>query len=435
MAVNVAIRMYNVGFGDSFLVTVRRDSAVWRMLVDCGVHSHGRVKVNGVSRPIGKIVDRIIDDLRAEAAPGEPPHLDVVVATHHHQDHISGFAEEAWAEVDVAEVWVPFVEDPGDPDAVRLRSGLDDAANRLRSLIDSTSARAVANESKDDLRLALAFAVNSSRNAIATDRLLGRGNRRFRRPPSDVLVRYLPDTEAEANTIATPIPGVTARILGPSRDPAKLKRMDPPASVAWLQLADEHRRELDAGGPLFDPMYHVPPDDVSDRLSADAIKARNSMRLAALADDADELLAASSLLERSVNNTSVFFVLDVSGTRFLFVGDSQQGAWEHVLDDQRSRELVSGVAFYKIGHHGSHNATPKSFVHEVLGDDATAMLPWGLVKAWKDSIPKHEILEALEAHHTTVVRADDPQSAPPSDRAVLTIGPDDLWSQLEFTVA
>ena len=35
------VRMYNVGFGDSFLVTVPRRGRPWRMLVDCGVHMQG----------------------------------------------------------------------------------------------------------------------------------------------------------------------------------------------------------------------------------------------------------------------------------------------------------------------------------------------------------------------------------------------------------
>ncbi|MEB0260025.1 hypothetical protein QN346_21615, partial [Undibacterium sp. 5I1] len=77
--------------------------------------------------------------------------------------------------------------------------------------------------------------------------------------------------------------------------------------------------------------------------------------------------------------------LDVSGTRLLFVGDSQEGAWEHVLDDPVSKALGSSVAFYKIGHHGSHNATPKPFVESVLGQGAYAMLPWGLVKQWENT--------------------------------------------------
>jgi len=74
------------------------------------------------------------------------------------------------------------------------------------------------------------------------------------------------------------------------------------------------------------------------------------------------LLAAASMLEQSVNNTSLFFVLDVGGVRLLFPGDAQYGAWESVRNDPKSLDLISNVDFYKMGHHGSHNATPMSFI-------------------------------------------------------------------------
>ena len=103
-AATVEVRMYNVGFGDAFRIIVRRGDQTWRMLVDCGVHSHGD------RRPIGESVARIIEELETEC--DGKPSLDVVVATHHHADHISGFAENAWKKVEVGEVWVPFVEHP-----------------------------------------------------------------------------------------------------------------------------------------------------------------------------------------------------------------------------------------------------------------------------------------------------------------------------------
>ena len=82
----VEIRMYNVGFGDAFRITVRRGDETWRMLVDCGVHAHG------AARPLAESVKQIIDDLAEDC--GGTPHLDVVVGTHHHRDHIVGFADD-----------------------------------------------------------------------------------------------------------------------------------------------------------------------------------------------------------------------------------------------------------------------------------------------------------------------------------------------------
>ncbi|NLI17473.1 MAG: MBL fold metallo-hydrolase, partial [Actinomycetales bacterium] len=110
MTGTVHVRMYNVGFGDAFLVTVSRAGGTWRMLVDCGVHNQGQ------ARPIRDSVRAIIADLRAASADGVP-RLDVVVATHRHADHVSGFAVDDWEEVEVGEVWLPYVADDDDPDA------------------------------------------------------------------------------------------------------------------------------------------------------------------------------------------------------------------------------------------------------------------------------------------------------------------------------
>jgi hypothetical protein len=55
------------------------------------------------------------------------------------------------------------------------------------------------------------------------------------------------------------------------------------------------------------------------------------------------------------------------------------------------------------------------------------MLPWGLVRRWQDTIPKKELLEALQAHRHTVVRADAPTAE--ADKVVVH---DDLWSEIVF---
>ncbi len=425
----VSVRMYNVGFGDCFVVTVSRGDRVWRMLVDCGVHSQGRAKVDGVSRTIAEVVKAVIADLTAVTQAGSPPRFDVVVATHHHQDHITGFAVPDWETVEVGEVIVPFVEDPADKDARALRNSLVSAATKLNGIIEATAKRKERSGSgfTDALSLANSFAINSMGNAAATDRLLHQNGRHFLEPTHDIF--FAPDRDPAKNVLPTPIDGVNIHILGPSRDPKQLSLMNPPASAEWLQLDPDQGLEDDDTPALF-PAIYVVPDDEHDELPDELTKARASLRLSQLATSDEALLGAAAVLERSVNNTSVYFVLDVAGTRLLFVGDSQEGAWEHVLGDAESRELVSNVAFYKIGHHGSHNATPKSFVDSVLGDGAYAMLPWGLVKKWADTIPKAELLAALAEHKTHLIRAD----APVADTPQVEVGPGQLWSQVTFTV-
>jgi hypothetical protein len=63
------------------------------------------------------------------------------------------------------------------------------------------------------------------------------------------------------------------------------------------------------------------------------------------------------------NNTSVVLLLEWRGKRLLFTGDVQHTGWEvmEAQDNQlpaADRQLTGPLAFLKVGHHGSHNATP-----------------------------------------------------------------------------
>lgn len=446
----VEVRMYNVGFGDAFRITVRRGGETWRMLVDCGVHSHG------AARPLKESVNNIIDDLKQDC--GGTPHLDVVVATHHHRDHIRGFAQDDWAGVEVDEVWVPFVEDETDADAKELREAQTRTAHKLAMLIGDRQQKLAANQTEARLSLAkaLAMADNSRGNARATNRLLGRGLG-FTKPTHNV--RYLPDKDQSKNTISLDKCGGVAHILGPPRDAAMLKKMDPPKNAGWLtlnlddvvdaQVDDDDEDDViqtNGKGPkathdskpekpwrLFNKDF-VPADLTV--MPAELLEAKRKLRLSALTNDMG-LLAAASVLEQSVNNTSLFFVLDVGGVRLLFPGDAQYGAWESVRNDPRSLDLISNVDFYKMGHHGSHNATPMSFIetqwnkkqpNEKPGD---TMVPWGLVELWKDSIPYVPLIDALTKEHHRVIKPNkDTIGENPASELVET----EWWSQLTFKV-
>jgi len=413
-----AVRMYHVGFGDAFRVTVKQGDDTWRMLVDCGVHSQG------AARPIAQTVKNIIDDL-ADDCDGAP-RLDVVVATHRHQDHICGFADDGWAVVQVGEVWVPFVEDLQDRDARKLREKQSRAAHKLIGLIQSRrSALAANSKSYGMLTQAMDFAVNSSGNEKATARLLSTNGVEFANRP---VVRFLPELDAQKNTIETGQCGVVAHILGPSRDAAMLRQMNPPHRAGWLMLnLDDAKDSVDdfSAWPLFSAEYVVDRQHVPSSLQ----EAARKLRLSSMSNDVG-LLTAASVLERSVNNTSLFFVLDVAGLRLLFPGDSQHGAWEYVRANPESLALLKNADFYKVGHHGSHNATPKVFVVDEWQKSGDAMVPWGRVERWEKTIPKQELLQALASNGHRVIL---PQNVIDAQPASSELTQTEWWSELTFT--
>jgi glyoxylase-like metal-dependent hydrolase (beta-lactamase superfamily II) len=109
--------MYDVGFGDCFLLFIPTSEGEKKVLIDCGSIKQGQ-------EPLAKVVEKLIADVAD--ADGKAS-IDLVIATHRHRDHISGFANPRWDEVDVKEIWMPWTEKPGDPEAQKIR----DAQNRL----------------------------------------------------------------------------------------------------------------------------------------------------------------------------------------------------------------------------------------------------------------------------------------------------------------
>ena len=179
--------------------------------------------------------------------------------------------------------------------------------------------------------------------------------------------------------------------------------------------------------PLFNRTYVIADKtQVPDHLQ----KAKSDLRLTTLSNDVG-LLAAASVLEQSVNNTSLFFVLEVGGLRLLFPGDAQYGAWEHVRSNPDAMKLIRDVDFYKMGHHGSHNATPMRFIEEQWLKPGDTMVPWGLVELWKDTIPWQKLMDALSAKHHRVIK---PTEVLAGDASHSELATNEWWSQLTFTL-
>src|SRR5690349_21047036 len=94
----VTVRMYYVGFGDSFLLFFPApDGKHRKVLIDCGKHQQSVKAPN-----IADVAQQIIED--ATDADGVT-RIDLVIATHRHQDHVSGFERPGWEKVEVKEVW------------------------------------------------------------------------------------------------------------------------------------------------------------------------------------------------------------------------------------------------------------------------------------------------------------------------------------------
>ena len=389
MSDSVTVAMYNVGFGDCFLVRFPGPDRERRVLIDCG-----SIK-KGARGGTEEVVEHLIADVTDDDGVAR---IDVVVATHRHRDHVSGFGRSEWRHVVVEEVWLPWTENPADDtarqlqhDIARFAADLGREVTRLQGLSEG-STELIDHVLLNTLSLSNEAAMDTLHRGFAGGTALTR--------------RFL---HRQADPLVTPaLPGVTVHVLGPSDDEAIIRDMDPPSDESFLRaMGDGALADGDDGESLPFTASDRPRGDlsVSDELVA---------KLRRLSVEAALLGAVG--LEKAVNNTSLMLAFEMGEAVLFFPGDAQWGPWEQNLDDPRTVELLRRTSFYKVGHHGSHNATPVSFVEEVLpGREAGPVVAAASVTSHGRfaEIPKHELMERLGARlgADRVIRSDQPLPA------------------------
>ena len=378
----IRIRMYRVGFGDCFLVTFPGKKPA-HVLVDCGVHVAGDIKTLELA------VQNIAEETGGKLA--------LLIATHAHEDHIAGYGRHAdvFRSFTIGEVWLPWSENLRDKLAKKWKLKMAALHARLESHFAARPPSAAA--------ASVLANATSKRNVEAMNNLraaFGTGAE----------IRYL-EAGIEMDKVAG-IPGLRARILGPPRDEDFLKKMDPPKAERYVRAAD--------GGT------EVPANAVSP-FGPDAL--RDAGDKGPVLEDADkkELRAAAEAdfealafkLDDALNNSSIAALLTYRGECLLFPGDAQWGNWKYWIEQEGGDEMLSSLRFYKVSHHGSENATPKSAL-EGMPDGLSAMCSTQS-KPWP-SIPYGKLWSRIEkktGHHA--VRSDslawqDAPEGPPIGR-------------------
>ena len=335
------------------------------------------------------VVPRLLADLKAEP---QGLRIDVVVGQPPAQgDHVSGFAHPGFRDVEVGEVWLPWTEDPDDADATRLRNGMGLAAESI-----GLARQGIAG---DDPALAAADALVENNfalhNADAMTMLWGG----FKGNPTHWYV--VADPEPHTTPL---LPGVKIHVLGPSRDEATIRDLEPPPDETFAHLLAPAAAPDTVVRP-FDDGWSISADDFVSHSAFGDLHVSDATRARIHQLATDDLLAAAASLEGSVNGTSIVFVLEIGGLLLFFPGDAQWGTWKMVLDDPRARDLLRRSTFYKIGHHGSHNASPQTFVDTVMAPSTWAAMSVAGVKVWP-SIPQPDLVDHIVGRDVHLVRSD-----------------------------
>jgi beta-lactamase superfamily II metal-dependent hydrolase len=420
----VTVRMYRTGHGDCFLLAFpgeHQQKPVY-VLIDCGYKPGSSAKLKHQTT---------IREITAHIKDSTGGHIDVAVITHEHEDHVDGITKTNFAGISFGQAWFAWTEDPSDQLANQLRLQYKDV---LVGLISAQKKIAVAGNVDQAQRVLdlLEFDLGDGSENFAVDKVKDPAKAKNKLAMSLVKelasqkIKYLRPHET---TISIPgVPHVQVYVLGPPRDRDVLKDLDPKGgegfglrSAAGLLNAIQPSSTL-ARGP-FEPRYSVPwasaggffasyygPDQVAtpsvNQNAPDVIPNNPDWRRI----DHDWLNAAEQLaldMNDYTNNSSLVLAFELSpkGKVLLFAADAQRGNWKswsqkdwkHGDQTITAKDLLARTVLYKVGHHGSHNATLHGDVNSDypnlswmgLGDHAgefTAMIT--AVRAWAEQKPK-----------------------------------------------
>lgn len=407
----IKIRMYNTGsVGDCLLLSFQKNGQTsFNMLIDCGGFNSSKADITACVADIKNTVSN--------------NSIDLVVLTHEHKDHASGFnqARALFDSLDFKRVWMSWAENDKDPVAKKLflekgkkikalTAALTLQLKRLQGLSRSNTEvtgfkRSVAlrkasverslgllhfESGEADKNAALSLTINDAMGYVKKKSKLKLKSKMFKKPGQVIFGKDdMPGTE-----------GIKFFILGPPYDSdlKGIKNDEDRTEMYFLakQLAMGMREmQLKA---ITDSIDGTPSSPFANKYVASfkdktlLLKNYNSREMSwrQIEDDwldsADELAIA---LNDFVNNTSLAFAIEFeqSGKVLLFPADAQSGNWMSWHNEKVSESLIKNggknadallknTVFYKVGHHGSHNGTAsKSGLEKMTDKDLVAYMP------------------------------------------------------------
>jgi hypothetical protein len=406
--------MYRIGHGDCFLLAFAGDKPgkpVY-VLIDCGYKPGSPGFINTKPAAIARHI--------VESTGG---FVNVAVITHEHQDHVNAITAKNFKGLKIGEAWFAWTEDPGDDLANQLRRDFKDklvglVAARNRLAADEPERAASLDEflayefGGDDaqpfsvgaVEAFLAAEGGGSKNKQAMKVFKDLGKEKYLRPHTKP--RRLPGAK-----------DVRVFVAGPPRDTELLGKLDPEGDEAFQRFGLANTSSYNyfaaaaAAGPEggtapFDARFAIPKDTAhQDEYLGEHFRSiyggkdipeKGAFGIQSPCEDEapgnpewrridnDWLLSTEMLalaMNSQTNNSSLVlaFELGKGGKVLFFAADAQRGNWISWADKTwkdgdetiTARDLLSRTVLYKVGHHGSHNATLNG-----AADDEYPNLSW-----------------------------------------------------------
>jgi len=386
---SVSISMYNVYFGDCFLLTFHyANDKNRRILIDCG--SSGKNKQHML-----QVVDQLMKDCEG--------HVDAIVATHRHSDHINAFGLKGVGEklesLNPDIVIQPWTEHPdaakADVEAPSVFTGAAvkhimglKAAQELAVHILRSPDRFLAAAGPTEQKYLVKVASLSIPNKEAVLRLakMGRRHAYVHAGGSSGLERLLP--------------GVRVSVLGPPtlKQSGGIRKQTPwDKDEFWklhakLTAKSMFNRAAACGHSIVFPragtysLAKAPSYVRWVTRNVDAAQLHNVRRIVRALDDV-------------MNNTSVILLFEVGDKGLLFPGDAQLENWQYALGVRNWKRRLEKTLVYKVGHHGSTNATPKTLFGLFHYKDTHRKRMISLMSTQKghhNQVPRQSLVDALE---------------------------------------
>jgi glyoxylase-like metal-dependent hydrolase (beta-lactamase superfamily II) len=398
------VRMYRLNeLGDCFLVTFTAGGDTSRLLIDCGSFRNS----NASADRIKEIVTEIHKDVG-----GNP--LDVVVGTHQHNDHLSGFVhgEKEFRKVGIKQVWLSWLDDPADAKARKVgkdHKNLVSALHKARLALGNKPLGLKGNRSREILEDVLQFYGAAVKGAAAGPpelpakavdilKTIGSNKPKFLDPGEVLDMPGLP-------------PGsVKVYVLGPPRDdehlfditPTKDQTFDPhlaargglesralaARSLAATKFMHAVGNRKKAQSPEeaqypFAQSYKLRGAELRSGKIKQVVRHYRSDKARTIDNDwLDQAEALALFVDKFTNNSSLVLAIELvaSGKVLLFAADAQTGNWlswsaVKFKDGAKLDDLLKRTVFYKVGHHASHNATLPENFDKMKNADLVALIP------------------------------------------------------------
>lgn len=422
---STTVRMYRMGTGDCFVLKFfSEEKEKFTMMIDCGTWSGSK-----------KDLTPFIQDLKSNLT---DHHLDLLVITHEHKDHVHGFdvCEELFTnDFTVDKIWMGWTENDKNPKVKKWKKEFGDkkkalalASKKLNEIVtDENYEKNYKNEFNglDVLKFQKQFAANVNdfnelQNGLKEGDYVGglAGMKVVKEDIAKNNIDYLGPGD-----IIEKIPkldGIKFFVLGPPKvwegevniqhgekgetyEHNKKLLEDQAFSEAVLNISDKTNDDI----APFDEHYMV--NDSTTKTIYNKID--NTWRKI----DYDWLNSSGNLALRInsiTNNLSLVLAIEFedSGKIMLFPGDAEYGSWlswhkipwsapcrngkPHLTEDMLSRTV-----FFKVAHHLSHNGTAERLGMDMMTHPdlvSMATLDYDIISpTWKGTMPNRALLKSL----------------------------------------